>query len=183
VASAIPLSSGEVLSSTTVMVDQVYRVADGKLFVAENSKTLNTPTEGLTFKIVNGVPVQADGDGGEVRKERFGAQDRNTGSLIGAWRYRHYTGAVAFELYTADGRLLFRLPMTSQAGCYDAANGSLALDAPQRKSTMQYTLDGATLTLRSADGKSYAYRRADPWYPRNQLDYRPPGTGAGKPAG
>jgi hypothetical protein len=71
------------------------------LFVAENSKTLNTPTEGLTFKIVNGVLVQADGDGGEVRKERFGAQDRYTGSLIGAWRYRHYTGAVAFELYTA----------------------------------------------------------------------------------
>jgi hypothetical protein len=43
--------------------------------------------------------------------------------------------------------LLFRLPMTSQAGCYDAANGSLALDTPQRKSTMQYALDGATLTL------------------------------------
>jgi len=169
-------SNGDLLSSTLVMVDQVYRVADGKLFTAETPKALNTVTNGMTFKIAKDLLVQSDADGGEIRKERLGAQVGAGGSLTGAWRYQHYTGAIAFELYTADGRVLFRLPMTSDEGCYDAANGSVTLATPKGKNTMQYTLDRATLTLRNVSGKPHAYRRADPWYPRDQPDYRSPKT-------
>jgi len=168
-------SNGELLSSTIIMIDQVYRVADGKLFTAETPKAVNAVTNGMTFKIAKDLLVQSNADGSEIiRKERLGAQVGPSGSLIGAWRYQHYTGAVAFELYTADGRFLFRLPMTSDEGCYDAANGSVTVDTPKGKNTMQYTRDRATLTLQNVGGKPYAYRRADPWYPRDQLDYRPP---------
>ena len=158
-------ASGELLSSTTVMLDQVYRPADGKLFIAGS---------GAPFKVTKDALVQTDDKGDEIRKERVGGQAEGKDPLVGAWRYRHYTGAVAFERYTEDGRLLFRLPMTSQQGCYRATGDSLSLDIAGRASTAQYAVAGTRLTLRSADGKSHVYRRAEPWYPREQIDYQPP---------
>jgi hypothetical protein len=158
-------ASGELLSSTAVMVDQVYRTADGKLFIAGS---------GAPFKVTKDVLVQTDDKGDEIRKERVGGQAAGKDPLVGAWRYRHYTGAVAFERYTEDGRLLFRLPMTSEHGCYRATSDALSLDIAGRTSTAQYTVVGTRLTLRSADGKTHAYRRAEPWYPRERIDYQPP---------
>jgi hypothetical protein len=158
-------ASGELLSSMTIMVDEVYRTADGKLFVAGS---------GAPFTVTNDRLVQTDDKGDEIRKERVGGQAAGKDPLVGAWRYRHYTGAGAFERYTEDGRLLFRLPMTSEHGCYRATGDSLSLDIAGRTSTAQYTVAGTTLTLRSPDGKTYAYRRTEPWYPREQIDYQPP---------
>jgi hypothetical protein len=158
-------ASGELLSSMTIMVDEVYRTADGKLFVAGS---------GAPFTVTNDRLVQTDGKGDEIRKERVGGQAAGKDPIVGAWRYRHYTGAIAFERYTEDGRLLFRLPMTSENGCYRATGDSLSLDIAGRTSTAQYTVVGTRLTLRSADGKTYAYRRAEPWYPRERIDYQPP---------
>jgi hypothetical protein len=166
--------SGELLSSATILVDQVYRAADGKLFIAESAKALSGANDGAAFKVIKDFLVQSDGEGGEIRKERLGGQGEGPSPLVGAWKYRHYTGAIAFERYMEDGRFLFRLPMTSQPGCYGATGDSLSLDTGGRTSTMQYTLAGATLTLRSADGKSYCYRRAEAWYPRDRIDYQPP---------
>jgi hypothetical protein len=158
-------ASGELLSAMTIMVDGVYRTADGKLFVAEG---------GAPYKVTKDALVQTDDKGDEIRKERVGGQAEGKDPLVGAWRYRHYTGAIAFERYTEDGRLFFRLPMTSEHGCYRATNDSLSLDIAGRTSTAQYTVAGTTLTLRSADGKTHAYRRAEPWYPRERIDYQPP---------
>jgi hypothetical protein len=169
-----PKPSGEMVTSTTFIVDQAYRAADGKLALAEGATKLDTPTGETTFKIVNGVFLQSDGEGGEIRKERLGTTEAGADSIVGAWRYRHYTGAIAFERYTTDGRLLFRLPMTSQTSCYQATDTTVTVETPGRATLMTYTVAGSMLTLRSSDGKSYGYRRADPWYPRDQIDYRPP---------
>lgn len=167
-------ANGELLSSTIVIVDQIYRAADGKLFIGDSSKTLTEAKDGTAFNVTKDLLVQTDQTDGEIRKERLGSLAQGTSPLVGAWQSRHYTGAIALERYTEDGRFLFRLPMTSQPGCYRATSDSLSLDTAGRKSTMQYTLVGPTLTLRSADGKSYAYRRAEPWYPRDRIDYQPP---------
>jgi hypothetical protein len=134
-------ASGELISSTTVMVDAAYRTADGKLFIAGES--------GAPFKVTKDVLVQTDDMGDEIRKERVGSQAAGKGPLVGVWRYRHYTGAVTFERYTEDGRFLFRLPMTSQHGCYRVTSDALSLDIAGRANTAQYTLAGTTLTLRS----------------------------------
>ena len=110
----------------TVMLDQVYRVVGGKLFIAESAQALDRATDGSTFTVTQELLIQKD--------EGSGAQQ----------------------------------------GCYRVNSGSLSLDAAGRSSTMQYTLGGTTLTLRSADGKPSSYRRAEPWYPRERLDYQPP---------
>ncbi len=174
-------ANGELLSSTTVIVDQLYRAAGGKVFIAESAEALSGTIDGTAFEVTKDRLVQTDEKGGEIRKERLGGPGQGTSPLIGAWQYRHYTGVIAFERYTEDGRFLFRLPMTSQHGCYRATSGSLSFDTAERKSTRHYTIVGATLTLRSADGKAYAYRRAEPWYPRDQLDYQAPKKDAGRP--
>ena len=167
-------ANGELVSATTVMVDQVYRAADGKLFIAEGAKALSEAKEGAAFTVTKDFFVQKDDQGGEIQRKRLSGQAQGTSPLVGAWQYRHYTGAIAFERYMEDGRFMFRLPMTSQQGCYGATSDSLSLDTAGRKTTMQYTVAGATLTLRSAAGKSYTYRRAEPWYPRDRIDYQPP---------
>lgn len=176
-------ANGELLSSTTILVDQVYRAADGRLFIGENAKALREAKDGTAVNVTKDLLVQFDNKGDEIRKERLGSQVQGTSPLVGSWKYRHYTGAIAFERYTEDGRFLFRLPMTSQQGCYRAVSGSLSLDTARRKSEMQYSLVGASLTLRRPDGKSYAYRRAEPWYPRDRVDYQPPKKDAGDPGG
>lgn len=174
-------ANGELLSATTVIVDQVYRATDGTLFIAGSTEALRGATGGTAFTVTGDLLVQTDGQGGEIRKERLGAPGQGPSLLVGAWRYRHYTGAIAFERYTEDGRVLFRLPMTSQHGCYRARGGSLSLDTVERKSTMQYALVEAALTLRNADGRSYVYRRAEPWYPRDRVDFQPPKGDTARP--
>ena len=50
---------------------------------------------------------------------RIGSPDAGGSPIVGSWRYRHPTGAIAFEHYTPDGRVAFRLPMKATVGCYD----------------------------------------------------------------
>ena len=38
---------------------------------------------------------------------------------------------------------------------------------------MHYTLASGWLTLQEGASKSSAYRRAEPWYPRDLVDYQP----------
>lgn len=174
-------ADGEVLMSTTVMVDEVYRTRDGRLFVAETASDLAAATDGTDFSIVESVLVQAGArEGGESRKERIGPRPESPASLVGAWRYRHYTGAIAFERYAPDGRFLFRLPMSSDRGCYRTDGGSLGIAVAQADNSMKYSVIGGKLVLRKADGEPHAYRRAEPWYPRDQLDYQPPKADEGR---
>ena len=169
-------ANGELVTSFIVMVDGVYRTTAGSLFFAENAKVLAETTDGAPFTITQNLFVQRDSDGQEIRKERLGAQPRASAPLVGDWRYRHYSGAIAYERYTDDGRLLFRLPMGSWQGCYRAASGAFSMNTPKVNTTMHYTLTSGRLTLREGAGKSSVYRRVEPWYPRDLVDYQPSKT-------
>jgi hypothetical protein len=169
-------ADGELVTSFTVMVNGVYHATAGSLFFAENAKALAETTDGAPFTITQNLFVQRDSDGQEIRKERLGVQPRAGTPMVGDWRYRHYSGAIAYERYTDDGRLLFRLPMGSWRGCYRAAGGSFSMNTPKVNSTMHYTLASGRLILREGAGKSSAYQRAEPWYPRDLVDYQPPKT-------
>jgi 2-polyprenyl-6-methoxyphenol hydroxylase-like FAD-dependent oxidoreductase len=173
-------ADGTFLMSTTVMVEQLYRVTDGKLFMADSAAALATTTDGRPFTVTADTLTHADGRGSEIRKERVGAPPAAGASpLVGVWRYRHFAGAIAFERYAADGRLLFRLPLTSEQGCYRATGSSLSIATPQTDTSMQYSVTGQDkLVLKAREGETFSYHRAEPWYPRAQIDYQPPpGTG------
>ena len=168
--------------SVVIIVSQLYRTADGKLFIAEDANGLKAPANSAPFSVTSTTLVQKNAEGHEVPKERVGPLPASgVPLLVGVWRYRHYTGAIAFERYTVDGHFLFRLPLTSHQGCYRVAGTSLSLEMVESSNKMQYTVSGDTLTLSREGGKSTTYHRGEPWYPRDKIDYKPPPDNKQKP--
>ena len=114
--------------------------------------------------------VETGPDGSVVRKERVGSGGKSA-RLVGSWKYRHYTDLVAFEKYTDDGRLCFRLPMRSSVGRYILKGNELLMVRPNLvDARMTLDLLGDTLSL-VHDGETTKYRRvgAGPWYERENI--------------
>jgi hypothetical protein len=88
------------------------------------------------------------------------------------WRYRHYTGALAFERYTMDGRMYFRLPMRSFVGRYALKGRELSLTQSNRPMVrMTVAFDGGDTLNLSGNNRTTPYRRdaAGPWYEREHV--------------
>jgi len=173
-------TDGSFLEAITVLVELSYRVVNGNLFVADTPADAKQSKDGIQIILERDTLVVTGPDGSAERRKRMesnGAAD----SIAGAWSYRHYTGAIAYERYSPDGRLSFRLPMTSSTGCYQAKAGALTLVfTDNRKSPTGYTLRGDRLDLHSKEDRLTRYRRSafGPWYPRDNIDYRPPAQNA-----
>lgn len=173
-------ADGLFLEAVTVLVELSYRVENGKLFVAETPAAAKQAKDGIKIKLEGDVLMVTGPEGSVERRNRI-AKDGTAKSIVGAWSYRHYTGGIAYERYHSDGRLSFRLPMTSSSGCYQAKAGALTLVlTDNRTSPLGYTLRGDQLDLRGQEDKLTHYRRsaAGPWYPRDNIDYQPPKQGA-----
>jgi hypothetical protein len=101
-----------------------------------------------------------------VRKTRMSAAGTGKPGLVGVWKYRHSSGATAFERYTDDGKMFFRLPMRSVVGRYTMQGNEVVLVRPDRADvTMTLEIRGDMLSLSSDEGKT-DYRRdpAGTWY-------------------
>jgi hypothetical protein len=164
-------SDGTFVEATTVIVDGYYRLVGNRLVNGEQPVGLGADvSKAARIKFDGDVLEETGPDGSVVRKERMGTGTESS-PLVGAWRYRHYTDVVAFERYTADGRMFFRLPMVSSVGRYSLkGNELLIVGASQRDATMTTTLHGDTLSL-VTEGKTTNYRRvsAGPWYEREHI--------------
>lgn len=159
-------SDGTCAESTTVIVDGYYRLIGDHLVQGEKPPGPDADTSKSIRITIDGDVLTATGpDGSIIQKERIGGKTASTG-LVGSWRYHHYTNAVAFERYTADGRMSFRLPMVSSVGRCTMQDGKLTLvRQDQPDATMTIGLEGGVLTLEGG-GKLTHYRRsaAGPWY-------------------
>jgi hypothetical protein len=86
---------------------------------------------------------------------------------------------MAFERYTADGDLFFRLPMTSSTGCYTSdPEKHQVLLAPLKgdEKTLRFTADAAQLRLESPGrpGTVYDLSPLGAWYDIDNIDFHPP---------
>jgi hypothetical protein len=160
---------GTAVSSTTVIVNMFYRTEDDALFVGTTLEDIAPGTPAASrFKVDGDNLLETRLEGQAVRKERLGARRLEDQSIVGTWRYEHYTTAEAYERYTADGRLLFRLPMSAYEGCYVLVGGQLSMSEPT-SSVTAVQVDGDELLL-ARDGKEpFRYGRVvgGPWYPRD----------------
>src|SRR5262249_31801847 len=93
----------------------------------------------MTFGIDGSVLTETGADGSTLTKERFGKPPAVEPTLAGVWRYRHDTGALAYERYADDGTFHFRLPMRSVTGCF-ALDGDRLRLAPQAASQTVMTI-------------------------------------------
>jgi hypothetical protein len=153
-----------------------YRFEGGKLFVFQTQASPDTSKNSGAEVVFEGKNHLVKGaDGSTVRKESLEAK-QSSSSIVGAWRYRHYTGAIAFERYTSDGLLQFRLPMTSSSGCYSVEKNRINLIQNAKKTAIPFKLISGQLSLENANKPPSLYHRetAGAWYPRDMIDYKPP---------
>jgi hypothetical protein len=170
-------SDGTFVEAVTVIVDMRYRLEGDRLFVDASDSSESDAGDPTIVKIKAKTLVATGPDGSVVEKERLGPDTKSKSGLVGAWRYRHYTGGIAFERYTPDGQLLFRLPMASSVGCFVTRGPEITLAQPNHPENLfRYELSGPHLLLTDSAGKAMNYRKDPngPWYDREHLDYKPP---------
>lgn len=167
---------GSFIEALTVIVNLAYAVSGDQLTVT-NPGEKPVPESAVHFKADATSFVRRTTSGTEMVATRVGRPEAGTEAIVGSWRYRHYTGAIAFEHYTVDGKLALRLPMTSSVGCYD-------IDADGHVVTMSYTstsggshrlqfdISNDELIVKSTD-KSWSYIRPQygNWYDIEYVDY------------
>jgi hypothetical protein len=169
-------ADGTFVEATTVLVSFDYHVAGDRIFVSEPGRK----DDGVPFRIEGDTLIQPGPEGSSiesVRKERVGRAEEGSSPLVGIWRYHHDTGAIAYERYTPDGKLYFRLPMKGSTGCFEVTADRLTLKGRGRKdSVVRIVLNGDELTVRTPGGSPPVYDRsaAGPWYDREHIDIKLP---------
>jgi hypothetical protein len=165
-------ADGTCVEATTVIVDLHYRVIGDRLVTADTPPAADADTSKATrIAIAGDVLTQTGADGVEVRKERLGAPADGKPAIVGAWRYRHYTKAIAFERYSDDGRMSFRLPLASSLGRWLLTGDRLALTDP-RGGTTTFVVRGDELDSAESGPAKPAFRRvpAGVWYDSEHID-------------
>jgi hypothetical protein len=165
-------SDGTFVEAVTVLVDMYYHASGGRVVIDEKPIAgTGDANQSMPFRIEGGTLIQED-----ARKERIGALESAVqATIVGAWRYRHYTGAMAFEQYTPEGRLYFRLPMTSSVGCYQVDGAKLTLaDQKETRGSFDLRIDDLVLHFPGKEPVKYYRDPAGPWYERERIDIQLP---------
>lgn len=165
-------ADGTFVEATTVIVNGYYRVTGDQLEIGERPFGPDSkPGQSVRFVVEGSVMRATAPDGSVLRKDRLGQPEPGKPAIVGAWRYRHYTGPTAYERYSDDGRMFFRLPMKSFVGRYVVKGDDLVLTRPNQAGvTMRVSQRGDQFIL-SGSGRTTTYRRdtAGPWYAREQI--------------
>jgi hypothetical protein len=125
-------SDGSYKTATVVLVDLAYDIRNGKLYISKNRGEPVNYEQGARIEL-NESEMILLGDNGqrEVRK-RLAVNGEK--SIIGKYKYRHYTGAIAYEQYTADGLMKLRLPMSTNSGCYSLDHNMIIVSQTENDS-------------------------------------------------
>jgi hypothetical protein len=160
---------GTFVEATTVIVGMNYHVSGDRLFLDELVEDKTIEPEGVEFRVEGDLLVEKAPNAPVVRKERVGKAEPGSPPIVGVWRFRHDTGAIAYEKYGADGRVSLRLPLASSTGCYKVLGDRLAMKKPGCKEvTLPFDLGAGEFVLRGPGGRSTAYGfvTEGPWYDR-----------------
>ena len=163
---------GTFVEAITVIVNGFYRLDGNRLLLSE---TVGGTEAGSQFRVEGNTFVHIGPDGSVSRKERLKGPSAAEGSVAGNWSYRHYTGAIAFERYTNNGQMLFRLPLKSSSGCYSVSGRGLSWSPQGRNIVAKLQVRGDTLALENPARSTTVYVRepSGPWYDREHLDIKP----------
>jgi hypothetical protein len=160
---------GTFVEAAAVMVSSLYRVSGDRLMIAE--VTADRAENGLKFRIEGDTLLHTMLDGSTLRKERVGKPEEGSPAIVGVWRYRHDTGAIAFERYTGDGRMLLRLPLAGSTGCYNVTGNRISMTSNRGKTAIPFAVRAGELVLENPgkDPTAYGWVAEGPWYDREHL--------------
>lgn len=157
-------ADGTMIRWAAVLVELTYQV-HGPLLLTHyrhpGSGATETQAAGISFD--GDVMIQKDPQtGGETRLTRKRAGGPPDPPIVGVWTTRHESGRTAYLLYTADGRVVYRLPMGADRGRWSASGDQLTLDLGSAVSTtVRYVVQGDRLALIDSLGKQTLYTRAE----------------------
>ena len=154
--------SGRVVAATLFVGDATYERKDGRLLLRSSGspKPDDVPLGDLgpdTWRIV--------GEGMTMTKVRVGPV-ADPPSVVGTWRYKHYTGGTAYERYGQDGTLQYRALITpAEVGTWSRNGDLLEVRWPQAPAARFRVQDGRLIDDESGTKEPYATRRGDEdWY-------------------
>jgi len=167
-------ADGSFVSAITVLVDLRYEVKDGKLYTGKNRGEPVSYEEGDRINIKPDALVSIGPNGEQLVRKRL-RPDRGN-SIVGQYKYRHYTGGMAYEQYGSDGIMRIRIPMTSSRGCYRLDRGTVSIRALQGEPrSLKYKLQADRLALEDQGRPmNYNHVKEGPWYDSEKIDYVEP---------
>jgi hypothetical protein len=146
-----------------VMVEFTY-VVQGSLLITSFTPATGGAVEQTTTEIrfEGDVLIQkSTGSGLETRMTRKRAGGPHDAPIVGVWAYPHEAGGTAFMMYTADGRLIFRLPMRANRGRWSVSGDKLTIGPMPAAARLTYRAEGDQLVLTDDQGKQVTYSRAE----------------------
>ncbi|MDX2425089.1 MAG: hypothetical protein QNK15_02425 [Cycloclasticus sp.] len=165
---------GSYTAAVTVLVDLAYGIKDGRFFMSHNKNEPIDYNKGTKIEITTtGFSLIGDDGKKEIKTKEVSTVEK---TIVGVYKYRHYTGGVAHEKYTSDGLIKFRLPMSSDSGCYSIKNKTVVINQSEEDpSEMKYKITKGMLELRDSKGKySYKIVSEGAWYQSKEIDYQKP---------
>tara|TARA_R110002072_G_scaffold195331_1_gene352653 strand:- start:134 stop:769 length:636 start_codon:yes stop_codon:yes gene_type:complete len=165
---------GSYTTATTVLVDLRYEIRDGEFFMSHNSGEEIDFSNGARIEETETDFTLTKDDVVEVKTKQTPTEEK---TIVGTYVYRHYSGRMAYEKYTDDGKVIFRLPIESKSGCLKLDENMIFLQADEGQREFTYSMRGENLHLEESDGTRYAYKRVPEgaWYDSKNIDYEEPG--------
>jgi hypothetical protein len=162
IGSALELrADGSLRWSVVVLVESEYRLDDGRLVMLDESGG----EQEMPVTVADGEMEMTGPGGAEIHKTRFLDPTDGASPIVGDWSYDYFGQGQAFERYTEDGRMLFRLPMRTDAGTYRVEGDRLEVEAQGKTDTWTWRLDDDELVVVTG-GEERRYRRvpSGAWY-------------------
>lgn len=165
-------NDGSYTAATVVLVNLTYEIKDGKFYMSQNPGEQINYTKGAAIEVTEtGFTLTGEDGTKEVKVKKV---QNNEKTIIGEYKYHHYTGGTAYEKYTSDGEMKFRLPMKSVSGCYSINNGEISVTQNAKKpAKISYIISSGNLTLKSPEGEYlYSLVPEGTWYDSKDIDYQ-----------
>jgi hypothetical protein len=165
---------GTYTSAVTVLVDLTYVIKNGVFYTSNNKDKAINYEKGTKIEITkSGFTLIRDDGNKEIRTKIIPSNEL---TIVGTYKYRHSSGGIAYEKYTSDGLVKFRLPMESSSGCYAIDGNTITIKRHNKEpSKMIYNASENMLKLKDSKG-TYSYNLVPEgaWYQGNEINYQKP---------
>ena len=170
-------ATGTVCVSPGAMVDFDYQL-EGNTVTITSAESGEQPVMTMVLDPEQDLLIpQGVGSEAQLPMERVSGRGAGEGSVVGTWKPTETEsdsdlpeearqGELAIrknarQTFTADGRVLLRIPFRTDCGSYTVIGNKLTLVIVGQASKMDFRLEGDTLILVSPEGAEGVFRRRE----------------------
>jgi len=154
-------ADGTLRHGVVVLVETGYRLEPGQVVMVDEHGN----EQSIPITLAGNTMTMTGPGGSTLEKTRIRTPTDGASPILGDWSYPHPTGPTAYERYTEDGTMLFRLPLKVETGSYRLGGDRLRVNASGKKAQWTWRLEGDDLVA-GPKGDTHRYRRVPDgaWY-------------------